>query len=101
MTIVKKIEPETEEKKVDWRSRKFLLILGTGLVALVFLEIWVSHTTAIFGVKFKELQDLQASLTLENQLLADQIASQSALQNIASQSATLGLKPPTDIQYIR
>ena len=99
MTITKKLE--IEEENIFLKSKRLTVFVVIGLVSLIVMEIWVSHTTAIFGVKFKELQDLQGKLTLENQILEDQIASASALKNIASSSAELGLAPPYDIQYIK
>ncbi len=99
MTITKKLE--IEEENIFLKSKRLTVFVVIGLVSLIVMEIWVSHTTAIFGVKFKELQDLQGKLTLENQILEDQIASASALKNIASSSAELGLAPPSDIQYIK
>ncbi len=101
MTILKQLEPEKEIGQTTLRPNRLTLIAGFGLVALIVLEIWVSHTTAIFGAKFKELQNLQDRLTLENQILEDQIASASALRNIASQSAQLGLVTPSNVEYIR
>ncbi len=100
MTILKKFENEREEPRHFWKSKKIIFSVGVGLFILILSEIWVAHTLAISGVKLQEIKNLQKELTLENQLLRDEIASQSALNKIASQSALLGLTHPSDIQYI-
>lgn len=100
MTILKKFETEKEKPKHFWKGKKIIFSVGTGLFILIISEIWVAHTLAISGVKLQEIKDLKKDLTVENQLLRDEIASQSALNKIASQSALLGLTHPSDIQYI-
>jgi hypothetical protein len=102
MTIIKKFDTDIqEEKKVFGFSKKIMLPFGIGLIVLMVMEIWVSHNFVISGAKLQEIENLQSSLTLENQILEDNIASSSALVKVASSAATLGLITPSNIQYIR
>lgn len=85
----------------DWYSKKTAVICIFGVVALLLIQIWVVHTTTTSGEKLKEIENLQKVITLKNQMLENEIAYASALTNIASQAASLGLKTPKGIQYIR
>ena len=76
--------------------------LAVGFLAvLIIFQIWVSHQTASQGTTLKKIEDLQRSISQENLELETAIASASALRNIASQSAGLGLFPPKALQYLR
>ncbi len=96
MTIIKKFE--TQEKK---SYPKKTIIIGISLMVLVILEIWVNNTMAEFGKKLNDITSSEQSLRLENQILENQIAKESSLSNIASESAILGFSRPKDVQYIR
>lgn len=98
MTIIKKFEPEEPKKSF---SKKYVGFIAVSLFALMLLEIWASNNIVTYGEKFEKLSMLQKSLSLENQVLENNIAKQEALSNLASKSAELGFSSPESIQYIR
>jgi len=99
MTVIHKFE--TEEKNKSKLPKRFSAVLGFGLIVLVVLEIWVSHSLNSFGEKYQNIESLQKTLSLENEVLENEIAKESSISKIASQSASLGFSSPTNIQYIR
>ena len=101
MTITKKFEPAKEEKISRWKTRKYLFFAGSFLIALMIIEIWVSHRTSTYGEKMKEIEILQARISLENQLLENEVAKEGSIQRVASTSSTLGFITPKDIKFIR
>ena len=101
MTIIKKFEPEKEEKKTFLKPKKFTVVIGFFLISLVIAEIWVANTMANFGEKFDNIKALEKSYAQENQILENEISMEASLQSIASASATLGLNTPKSVKYIR
>lgn len=98
MTIIKKFEPV--ELKTGF-SKKYI---GVGLVCLFMLmlaEVWASNSLVTYGEKFEKLSSIAKTLSLENQILENEIASRQSLNSIASKSAELGFSEPKSIQYIR
>ena len=98
MTIIKNFEPEQQTKKV---SKKYIGLTILSLIFLTTLEIWASNTVVAFGEKFDNLATLKKTLQMENQILENDIARHSSLNNVASQSASLGFSKIESIQYIR
>lgn len=99
MTSFKKINPEENiQKKV---SKKYISFAAFGLIALTVIEIWASNTVIAYGDKFEKLSNLEKSLSMENQILENEIAKNSSLKVIASKSAELGFSSSISIQYIR
>lgn len=98
MTIIKKFEPEEQKKKFP---KKIIALIVFGLLTLTLVEIWVTNTAVSYGGKFEKLTDAEKSLMLENQILENQIAKSSSLNNIASKSAQLGFSFNPSVQYIR
>lgn len=99
MTITHTFETEIEDKKRSFPKITFMLI-GV-LVALGVVEIWVSHTLASYGEKFENIEKMKITLTLQNKILENRIASLNTLSEIATQSAELGFKKPQVVKYIR
>ncbi len=97
MTITHKFDTDPVKR----RFPKITLVVILALVSLGVLEIWVSHTLASYGEKFEGIERLRQTLSLENRILENEISTFDSLSNIASQSGTLGLNKPSDIQYIR
>ena len=71
------------------------------IIALVILQIWISHAMITQGSNLKKIEDLQKQLIQENLMLNMDIATHSAFSNIASASASLGFSLPKAVQYIR
>ncbi len=79
------------------------ILLRVGIFCLGFLlllQIWVTHSLISQGANLKKMGDLQNSLTEENLMLENAIASASAYLSIASRSAELGFSVPKAVQYI-
>lgn len=98
MSVVKKFKSENNNLVYAKKTIAFCVI---AITFLLLIQIWVAHTTTTSGEKLKEIENLQKVLELENQMLENEISATSSLNNIATQAASLGLKPPKSIQYIR
>jgi hypothetical protein len=101
MTIIHKFDTNKyEERKINWRGRRLSGVVILSIIALIVVEIWVSHTVATFGEKFSSIESVKRTIASENRFLEEEIAKNSAMQYVASQSATLGFTHPKDIKYI-
>lgn len=98
MTIIKRFEPEKQKKEF---SKKYLILVVIFFFVLTLFEIWVNNNVVTYGDKFQKLFSLAKTISLENQILENEIARKQALNNVASKSAELGFTPPESIQYIR
>lgn len=100
MTIIKKFDT-SEYQEGRWGKTKYWLPFGALLVSLALAEIWANNTMVTYGEKFENISKIQITLQTENQLLKNEIAKQTALSSVASESATLGFSKSESIQYIR
>lgn len=98
MTIIKKFEPEQTKKSF---SKKYIALSLGCLFILMLAEIWASNNVVAYGEKFDRLSSIAKLLSLENQILENEIAKRESLTNVASKSAELGFSQPESIQYIR
>lgn len=98
MTIIQKFEPEEPQK--GFPKKYISLALGV-IFILMLIEIWVSNNIVTYGDKLEKLSNLSKTLTMENQILENEIAKTKSLQSISSKSAELGFSTPESIQYIR
>lgn len=98
MTIIKKFE--TTEQKKDFKKKYIGIIIGC-LFVLMLVEIWANNNVVTYGEKYEKLSSLAKTLSLENQMLENEIAKEVSLSNVASKSAELGFTRPESIQYIR
>lgn len=98
MTIIKKFELVEPNKGF---SKKYVCIIVVSLFVLMLAEIWASNNDVEYGAKLEKLSLLSKTLTRDNQLLANEIALDESLNNIASKSAELGFSSSESIQYIR
>lgn len=98
MTIIKKFEP-VQQKKIF--SKKYIILAIFTISVLTVAQIWANNTLIIYGEKFEKLHLLKQTLSLENQILENEIARQASLISVASKSASLGFSKLESIQYIR
>lgn len=98
MTIIKKFEPEEVKSRFP---KKYLSMGIVFFLVLMLVGIWASNNVAEYGEKFAKLSALAKSLSLENQVLENEIAKMQSLNDVASKSAGLGFSEPESIQYIR
>lgn len=101
MTIIHKFEPEQKDKSSNLGKNKITFSLGLLIFILILAQIWVSHTVVNYGDKLKNIESLKKAYVSENQVLENEIAVNSSLSYIASQSASLGLNVAKDVKYIR
>lgn len=98
MTIIKKFEPEEIKKGF---SKKYIALILTGLLFLTIVEIWINNTVVTYGEKFESISRMDRVLSMENQILENEIAKNASLNSLASKSAELGFSKQESIQYIR
>lgn len=98
MTIIKKFEPEEQKGQFP---KKYLSLGVVFFLVLILVEIWATNNVAKYGEKFENLSMLAKSLSMENQVLENEIAKRRSLNDVASKSAELGFSEPESIQYIR
>ena len=99
--IPKMVRPKKFETQEKRNLPKRFVLIGILLITLVVVEIWVTNAMVTFGQKLASIENSQRSIQLENRILENEIAKQTALGNIASASATLGFIKPKTIQYVR
>ncbi|MBI2196534.1 hypothetical protein HYU45_02860 [Candidatus Daviesbacteria bacterium] len=98
MTIIKKFEPEEIKKGF---SKKYISAVVAGFFILMLAEIWASNSVVAYGEKLEKLSSITKTLSLENQILENEIARQVSLNRVASKSGELGFSQAESIQYIR
>ena len=98
MTIIKKFEPDEPRKGF---SKKYTILVIVSLFVLMLVQIWASNNVVTYGEKFEKLSSITKTLSLENQVLENEIAKQQSINRVASRSAELGFSEPESIQYIR
>lgn len=98
MTIIKTFETEENNSII---AKKYIVIVSAALFALTLVQIWTSNTVITYGERYDQLQSLERSLKIENQILQNEVAKNSSLTAIASKSAELGFSNSQSIQYIR
>lgn len=98
MTIIKNFEVEEPNKSF---SKKYIGLVVGSLFALMLVQIWASNNVVTYGEKFEKLSSIAKTLSLENQLLENEIAKHESLNRVASKSGELGFSEPESIQYIR
>jgi hypothetical protein len=91
--ILQKIEQQ------DLKKRIFLIIFIL-IIPAVVLEIWSVNRLATLGSKINTLEQTKAALTLENQVLENQIAQKSSLAEIEDSSKQLGFQKIKSVTYL-
>lgn len=89
-----------ENRKKSNKMRIIIAGLGIFLVVL-FLEVWVVNRNSTYGDKIYQIKQAQASLELENQVLANTIASKSSMSILEKKANTIGFNSITHIEYIK
>lgn len=87
--------------KTPRRMARFAKIAVLFVLAIFLLEIWMMNRLSTDGNKIAQLKEAQQSLSLENQLLENQIAEVSALGYLDKKAAELGFTAIKNIEYIR
>ena len=95
MTLLKKFEPELLIRK------KILVLPITIIILVAILEIWVVNRLASYGDQIGNLEQTQARLKIENQLLENKIAEKSSLMEAEKLVNRLGYQKVKNFEYIK
>ncbi len=95
MELIYKIEHSS------WTRKKILIFLGILIVMVVVLEIWSINRLATYGEQINKLDRIKASLKVENQVLANQIAQKSSLSSIEKYTIYLGFEKAKNIEVVK
>lgn len=91
--LLQKIEQQDLKKRI-------LLVIFVLIIPAVVLEIWSVNRLATLGSRINNLEQTKAALTLENQVLANQIAEKSSLSKIEVTSIQLGFQKIKSVVYL-
>lgn len=81
-------------------NRKILMLMLLVLLSTVVLEIWISSRISTFGSKIFLLNQEESDLQLQNQLLQNEIATSSSLNEVSKAAQLLGLEDIRHLEYI-
>ena len=81
-------------------KKRMLLIIFILIIPAVVLEIWSVNRLATLGPKINTLEQAKAKLTLENQVLENEIAQKSSLSEVEDQSKQLGFQRIKSVIYL-
>lgn len=98
MTIIKTFDTVEFNNKF---SKKYAVLVAAGLLILILAEIWANNNVVTYGGELERMSALTKTISLENQILENEVAVRGALRNVVSKSAELGFSEPESIQYIR
>lgn len=90
---MRKIELKSSKSKK--RFNLLALISIAFLVVLLFLQVILSNRLASYGEELSALSKEENTLSLENELLLREIASQSAIATIAQKAQEMSFVSPT------
>ena len=88
----------------DNRHSRVLRFVVVGLVLFLTVlsaEIWVINRLSTYGDKIYQLQQAEASVELENQVLANSIAEASSMAALEQKAVLLGFNTINQIEYIK
>lgn len=92
--LLQKLETKTKAHK------KTVSVFVVIFLVSIIIEIWTANRLATYGEKINQLQKATDSLSLENQLLSDQIAMRSSLSQTEQSVDALGFVPMGNLQYL-
>lgn len=94
MTILKKFETDSILRK------KIIILPIVVILAVSVLEIWVVNRLSTYGDQISQLQQREASLRMDNQLLENEIAEKASLIEIDRASKSLGYQKVKNFEYV-
>ena len=86
---------------VSGAKRKIYIVSAVIILMAIIVEIWTVNRLSTFGQELNKLDQQKAALQLNNQVLQNEIAQDSSLQEISNESKNLGLQPIAHIQYLK
>ena len=97
MSLLKKFDTDTIQKG---KKKVLPLIVTIFLIGIIF-ELWAVNRLSTDGEKIAKYTREAQQLTLENQLLGDQIAEKSSFYQVALHAHLLGFSDIARVQYIQ
>lgn len=80
---------------------RFIVIGLIFFLAVLSAEIWIVNRLSTYGDKIFQLKQAEASLELENQVMANSIAEHSSLAALEQKANQLGFNNINQIEYIK
>ena len=95
--------------KVDKKNPRSIVFLGKrvlvptaiALLVILLVEVWAVNRLSSYGDKLTQIKNSQETLTLENQVLENQVAQKSSLFFIEQSSFKLGFESAKNIEYLK
>ena len=75
----------------------FLFLLAIGVI----LDIWSSNRLATLGDSLIKIDEAKTKLSLENEILQDEVSQGQSLDRVGQYAKLLGFQPIGDIIYIQ
>lgn len=83
-----------------YHRKRILISLVIALLTLIILEIWSVNRLATFGADLSKIEQARQDLTIENQILEDQIAKASSLQEVSKDAQVIGFGNFSNFSYL-
>lgn len=88
-----------QERLLSRVSRRRIVVVSVFvLVCVLILEIWAMNRLAVMGEKISKIESAKKNLSLENQLLENQVASRGSLGYIKKMADNLGFSSNTSLR---
>ncbi|MDO8429366.1 MAG: hypothetical protein Q7S88_01940 [Candidatus Daviesbacteria bacterium] len=78
---------------------KYLKIIAVIFVLVLVAEVWMVNRLATFGSKLQDLKEEQVTVSLQNQILQNQIAEYVSLVTIDQRAKSLGFDTTLNLDY--
>lgn len=84
----------------SWTRKKIIVFLLLIITVVVVLEIWAVNRLANFGTEINKLDRIKAELKIENQVLKNQISTNSSLSDAQKYATVLGFEKTKKIEHL-
>lgn len=101
MSLLRKIELDQENISSKYSRRKLVLLMSSILLLGAILEIWTVNRLSSFGDQINKLEEAKQELTLENQILSNEIAKKQSLSQVEGYAKSLGFSSSSNVVYLR
>ena len=85
---------------VNITKKKIIVTTLLIVVISLVLEIWSLNRLATFGDQIVKFESATADLSLENQMLENEIAKRSAFKTISEAANSIGFKRTTHVEFV-
>lgn len=95
MNIFESIEHNSLTRK------KVIFLLALLILLITILEIWSMNRLSTYGLQISQLERTKQSLTLENQVLENEIARRASLNKIEGNATYYGFSQVKKVEYMK